>query len=72
MHFHTEKSGETFLLFDIKISSASNACEGKYLWQNIPLPISIRHFDEKQLIKENEHCYGHFILQSLSSCAWIF
>ena len=51
-HFHTEKSGETFLLFDIKISSASNACEGKYLWQNIPLPTSIRNsYEKQQLIK---------------------
>ena len=32
------KSGETFLLFDMNISSVSNAYEGKYLSQNIPLP----------------------------------
>ena len=42
-HFHTEKSGETFLLFNMKISCASSAYEGKYLSQNVPLP------------KQNEH-----------------
>ena len=42
-HFHTETSGENFLLFNMKISSASNAYEGKYLSQNVPLP------------KQNEH-----------------
>ena len=42
-HFYTETSGENFLLFNMKISSASNAYEGKYLSQNVPLP------------KQNEH-----------------
>ena len=42
------KFGETFLLFDIKISSASNAYEGKYLSQNIPLPNQ-----QKILMKNN-------------------
>ena len=42
-HFHTEKSGETFLLLNIKILCASRAYKGKYLSQNVPLP------------KQNEH-----------------
>ena len=42
-HFHTEKSGDNFLSFNMKISSASNTYEGKYLSQNVPLP------------KQNEH-----------------
>ena len=46
-HFHIEKSGETFLSFIMKISSASNAFEGKYLSQNVPLPKQNEHLVKK-------------------------
>ena len=41
-HFHTEKSGDNFLSFNMKISSASNTYEGKYLSQNVPLPNTVK------------------------------
>lgn len=72
-HFHTEKSEETFILFDLEIWNASNVYEGKYLSQSIPLPNINKIFLWNTIItKINEHCYGHFILPSFSSNAWIF
>ena len=63
-HFHTEKSGDSFLSFHMKISSASNAYEGKYFEQNVLLPTQKEHcqkvcefslFCEISTFWKNEH-----------------